>query len=98
MDITPIDPKYGMAIIDGKMRVVKNATGEPIPEDEPLCLFRARDNIALIGALVPYRTECREAGCTDYHLKGIQNRVEAFYGFQTDHPERMKQPGITRGL
>jgi hypothetical protein len=87
-----------MAIIDGKMRVVKNATGEPIPEDEPLCLFRARDNIALIGALVPYRTECREVGCTDYHLKGIQNRVEAFHGFQKDHPERMKQPGITRGL
>src|ERR1035438_7393815 len=86
IEITPIDPKYGMAIIDGKMRVVKNATGEPIPEDEPLCLFRARDNLSLVGALIPYRAESRADGCTDYHLKGIQNRIDEFYQFQREHP------------
>jgi hypothetical protein len=98
IEITPIDPKYGMAVIDGKLRVVKNSTAQPIPEDEPLCLFRARDNIALVGALIPYRTECGEEGCTDFQMRGIQNRIDAFYVFRKDHPERMKQPGITRGL
>ena len=93
-----LGPKYGIAEIDGKLRVVKNATGEPIPEDEPLCLFRARDNIALVGALIPYRIECYADECTEFHLDGIQNRIDVFYQFQKDYPERMKQPGITKGL
>ena len=94
-----IDPKYGMIVgPDGEPMIVKAATLEPIPDDEPLCLFRARDHNALPGALQPYALKCEEDRCTDFHMDGIQNRVEAFHNFRKEHPERMKQPGITRGL
>jgi hypothetical protein len=94
-----IDPKYGVGQDDdGAVHIVKIATGEPIPPDEPRVLFRARDRLALIGALVPYRTECRADDCTEFHMRGIQNRIDAFYEFQRDNPARMKQPGCTRGL
>ena len=94
-----IDPKYGMIVgPDGEPMIVKVATMEPIPNDEPLLLFRARDNNAVPGAIVPYREKCRQTGCTDFHMDGIKNRLDAFNQFVVDHPERMKQPGITRGL
>ena len=50
------------------------------------------------GAIVPYRETCRHTGCTDFHMDGIKNRLDAFNQFVVDHPERMKQPGLTRGL
>ena len=37
-------------------------------------------------------------GSTDFHMEGIQNRIDAFKKFRREHPDRMKQPGITRGL
>jgi hypothetical protein len=94
-----IDPKYGMIVgPDGEPQIVKVATLEPIPDDEPLVLFRARDNNALVGAIHPYQNRCQDTGCTDFHMAGIRNRAIAFENFMRDHPERMKQPGITRGL
>jgi hypothetical protein len=44
-----------------------------------------------------YRKACIADGCTDYHLKGMDDRIEAFRQFAEEHPDRMKQPGITRG-
>jgi hypothetical protein len=101
----PIDPKYSIDIrpirrkgsADLEPVIVKTATGEPIPDDEPLILFRARDRHAL-EMLFFYRHLCEQDQCTDFHLDGIENRLAAFKGFREKHPERMKQPGITRGL
>jgi hypothetical protein len=98
-----IDPKYGIIIKPndvGEMVpvIVKAATGEPIPDDEPLMLFRARDHNARAGALMKYREECVADGCNDFHLSGCDNRIHAFSCFRLEHPERMKQPGVTRGL
>ena len=93
-----IDPKYGMIIgPDGEPMIVKAATLEPIPDDEPLILFRGRDHNA-IEALRRYEDVCKAEGCTDFHMDGINNRMCAFLNFKVQHPERMKQPGITRGL
>jgi hypothetical protein len=93
-----IDPKYGMIVgPDGEPMIVKAATGEPIPSDEPVILFRARDRNA-IPMLRRYKELCEADGCTDFHLAGIENRLSAFVGFSEDYPECMKQPGITRGL
>jgi trehalose-6-phosphate synthase len=75
---------------------IVNPAGVPIPIDEPLLLFRARDRHVL-AMLQRYRELCVLDGCTDYHLKGIDNRLEAFRRFREEHPERMKQPGITEG-
>lgn len=96
--IHPIDPKYGVTQTDsGEFIVCKNKTGEPVPSDEPMILFRARDKHA-INMLHFYRSQCLADGCTPEHMAGIENRIAAFREFAQAHPGRMKQPGITRGL
>ena len=87
-----IDPKFH---IDGD-RIVKTSNGDEIPEDEPLMLFRARDWNAL-KALYEYREKCLADGCNDFQMQGIWDRIHAFEQFRQDHPERMKQPGVTKG-
>ena len=89
----PIDPKY--QIEDNQ--IVKVITGEAIPLNEPLILFRARDRHAL-AMLHYYRLVCVSDECTDFHIAGIDNRIKAFQEFARQHPESMKQPGCTRGL
>jgi hypothetical protein len=95
-----IDPKFHIeAATEGEpdIRIVKTSNGEPIPDDEPLILFRARDRNAL-AMLHKYRELCEADGCNEFQMEGINNRIAAFINFAMDHPERMKQPGITRGL
>jgi hypothetical protein len=107
--IKPIDPKFGIAMLyrlnpedtiqfpEKEPVIVNTVTGEPIPDDEPLMIFRARDRHAL-PMLRYYAELCARDICTEFHMLGIFNRLEAFEKFAKDHPERMKQPGITRGL
>jgi hypothetical protein len=99
-----IDPKFHIqaddsAIGEGRcgITIVKTSNGEPIPDDEPLMLFRARDRNVL-AMLHKYRELCEADGCNEFQMDGVNNRIEAFNNFAKDHPERMKQPGITRGL
>jgi hypothetical protein len=101
-----IDPKYSAQSIrqlgdddsiTTVVQIVKTKTGEPIPPEEPLMLFRARDRNAL-EMLRYYREICVGDGCVPEHLAGIDNRIQAFRDFAAGYPERMKQPGITRGL
>jgi hypothetical protein len=95
----PIDPKFHMETQDAApyISIVKTSNGEPIPDDEPLMLFRARDRNVL-AMLHKYRELCEADGCNEFQMDGVNNRIEAFNNFAKDHPERMKQPGITRGL
>ena len=88
-----IDGKFH---IDGE-RIVKTSNGDEVPADEPLILIRARDYLAL-PLLCYYADLSREDGCNDFHMNGIAKVIEEFQRFETEHPERMKQPGITRGL
>lgn len=78
-------------------RVVKTTNGDIIPDDEPLFLMRARDYLAL-PLLLYYSQISGSDVCTDYHMNGVQQAIENFKKFREEHPERMKQPGITRGL
>jgi hypothetical protein len=77
--------------------IVKTGNGIIIPQSEPLCLFRARDYLAL-PLLEHYRKLCVTDGCTDFQLAQIDELITRFRQFGVDHPEQMKQPGITRGL
>lgn len=113
MKALQIDPKYHVEIGSDIERVeqnglvsylprlavaiVKSSNGEPIPPDEPVVLFRARDHNAL-PMLQAYRQICVDDGCNDYHLAGVDALIEGFQRFWAEHPERMKQPGVTRGL
>jgi hypothetical protein len=85
----------GKFAIDGD-NIIKISNGEKIPDDEPVMLFRARDYLVL-DLLWDYARASRLDGCTDYHLAGVRERIKAFERFKKEHPERMKQPGITRG-
>lgn len=87
-----IDPKFHVAA----GQIIKTRSGEVLPEDEPLILFRGRDHLAL-ATLEHYRELSRLDGCNDYHLSGIDERIGAFAAYKRDHPEKMKQPGVTRG-
>ena len=86
-----IDPKYHIE----SEKIIKTSNGEEVPDDEPLILFRARDNLA-IDMLCEYRQTCIEAGCTKHQIKAVGDRLAEFERFAKEHPERMKQPGITQ--
>lgn len=85
-----IDEKHS---IDGD-RIYKTSTGEVVPEDEPVILFRARDRLAM-PMLLHYRQLCADDGATDYQLESMDRMVERFQLYADAHPT--KQPGITRG-
>jgi hypothetical protein len=88
-----IDGKFAVST-DGK--IYKKSNGEILPADEPLFLMRARDWLA-VRTLEGYRELSIADGCNDYHFSMIDSEIARFKKFKEDHPERMKQPSITRG-
>lgn len=75
------EPKYD--IIDGK--ITNRATGIPIPDDEPIFIFRSQDADTVL-ALASYMGLCQN----EHHREVVDSRIEAFITFQRDHPERVK--------
>ena len=87
--------------LDGKFelrddQIVKKSNGEPIPDDEPVFILRARDRLAL-RLLCEYRAMSERDGCNDYHFGILDKTIARFADFRVQHPERMKQPSVTRG-
>lgn len=74
-------------------RFVNRVSGEAIPDDEPVILFRARDRKAL-EVLTFYQSICED----QHHRQAIQDRINEFHTYQETHPERVKEPGITRHI
>ena len=68
-------------------RIVKRDNDVPIPDDEPLFIFRAQDRKAL-PALVAYNMvlDCLE------QKESVMKSINDFRDFQERHPERMKEP------
>ncbi len=96
-----IDGKYHVEVFevgDGthECRIVKTSNGQAIPEDEPTFLFRARDYLA-VRALEAYREACINDGCLPEHLSSLGEVISRFKRFAKEYPEKMKQPGVTRG-
>lgn len=88
-----IDPRYH---IEGN-QIIKTSNGTVIPEDEPTIIFRARDWLTVPLLYAYYELACDDK-CVQEHLDGIQERIREFEKFAVEHPDRMKQPGVTRGL
>lgn len=82
--------------IDENYQLVKTSNNQPVPEDEPLVIIRGRDRLA-IPALEHYRELAVADHCNDYMLQRIDTDFDLFRAFKIAHPERMKQPGVTRG-
>jgi hypothetical protein len=86
--------------IDGKFstdgeRIFNTVSGEAIPPEEPLIMFRGRDRNTL-RVLRFYLEACEDDGCNELHLAGITQSIAKFEQFAAEYPERMKEPGVTR--
>ncbi len=90
-----IGGKDGLAM-EG-FEIINKASGEAIPPDEPLFLLRGRDALAVM-TLLAYKRNAISAKCNDLHIAGCNQVIQYFQDFAALHPERMKQPGITRHL
>jgi hypothetical protein len=77
------EPKYG--IREGGL--YNRASGESIPHDEPVFIFRARDRKA-IPALLHYVELCADPD----HKKAVVQRIADFNQFAKQYPDRLKYP------
>jgi len=83
---------------DGKFRfgLIKRSNNDPVPEDEPIFILRARDHLA-VPTLLTYLKFSKLDGCNDFHMEGLEQQIALFDDWTRDHKDRMKQPGVTRG-
>lgn len=79
-------------------RIIKTSNGQEIPlEEEPVLILRGRDKLA-VALLYHYLMLSHLDGCNDYQMESLKEVIEKFKEFSVKFPERMKQPGVTRGL
>jgi hypothetical protein len=71
-------------------RIINRASGEAIPDDEPVFILRARDTTAVATLLNYYQGHrlCQN----DQHADAVLQRLRDFQRFQREHPQRMKYP------
>lgn len=77
------EPKYG---IRGE-QLFNRQSGELIPEDEPLMIFRGRD-VHVVKMLSYYVNMCSN----EDHKIALMHRMAHFMKFAEDNPDRMKEP------
>ena len=77
------EPKYGIR----DKRIVNRHSGEPIPDDEPIFIFRAKDRLA-VRILTAYFSAIEDPE----HARAVVARLEDFKRFAREHPDRMKDP------
>lgn len=68
-------------------KLVKRATGLPVPEDVPCFIFLAKDRKAL-AAILAYSLVIDEIE----HRESVMKSVNDFREFLEKHPERVKEP------
>jgi len=78
------DPKYG---INEQGQICNIATGKPIPNDEPIMIFRGQDDLA--AQVIAYYENLVATG---EHKAAVESRIHDFNKFKRDHPERVKMP------
>lgn len=91
-DARPLDGKFSIV----GNQIVKKSNNEAIPPDEPLFLLRARDRLA-VPILRIYEQLSIVDRCNDYHFNALNGSIQIFEKFAKEHPNRMKQPSVTRG-
>ena len=68
-------------------RIVNRRSGVPIPNDEPIFIFRAKDRLA-VRTLTAYFSAIEDPA----HARAVAARLEDFKRFAREHPERMTDP------
>lgn len=85
-----------MRQIDGKYKindsgVLVKLDGTPLPEDEPLILFRAHDPL-LPELLERYNELCIKAGCPQSQMDLLKGRIGLIKKWQAANPDKLKLP------
>ena len=83
-----------MRQIDGKYKTDGNLTkmdGTPIPDDEPLVLFRAKDKL-LPQVLENYKKLCQDAGCQPHQVETLGPMIQRVKDWQTANSGKVKLP------
>lgn len=83
-----------MRKIDGKYQTSGDITkldGTPIPEDEPLFLFRAHDKL-LVQLLEYYMELCKKAGSPQTQIDLLNQRIDEIKSWQSSHQNMLKIP------
>lgn len=80
------EPKYAN---DERGQIINRKTGEPIPDDEPVFIFRARDQHA-VAVLTHYARLIING--PHGHTEAVHQRMEDFMAFRDANPDRMKVP------
>lgn len=87
------EPKYGIHVdVLGEGVLYNRHSGQPIPFDEPVFIFRAKDRNAA-AALRYYQSLCFDVA----HKEAIQERIDQFEEFAQEHLNRMKYPDTQKG-
>ncbi len=68
-------------------------SGEVIPLEEPIIIFRARDHHA-IPILREYLTLINDP----HHKQAVRERLAEFEEYKKNYPDCMKEPGITQDI
>ena len=68
-------------------RLVKKDSEKPIPESEPVFIFRAKDRKALPALLAYYMILDNLS-----QMEEVKKSINDFRRFQEEHPERMGEP------
>lgn len=77
------DPKYGIQ----DSRLINMTTGEPIPHDEPVFIFRAKDK-KMLAALNSYLIQCEN----ETHASAVEQRIVAIESWQARNLDKLKEP------
>lgn len=83
-----------MRQIDGKYQTSGDITkldGTPIPQDEPLILFRGKDKL-LPRLLEQYKQLCQDGGSPQGQLDLLQQRIDEIKLWQDGNQDRVKIP------
>lgn len=83
-----------MRQIDGKYQTSGDITkldGTPIPQDEPLILFRGKDKL-LPMLLEQYKQLCQDGGSPQGQLDLLQQRIDEIKVWQAGNQDRVKIP------
>jgi hypothetical protein len=77
--------------IAGRPRLAEQSDPDPVPEDEPVFILRARD-LTAIGTLEAYLERVHDAGADTPHLEYVRQVIQEFRLFAERHAGRMKIP------
>ena len=83
-----------MRQIDGKYKTDGNITkldGTPIPDDEPLVLFRAKDKL-LPQLLEDYKKLCQDGGCQAQQVETLGPLIQQVKDWQAANQDKVKLP------